>query len=217
LINCVASCKLTRQATRRQPGRLAKLKFSARKTVDPPTTTTTATKRQLTRLTPSHACFMCVQEKKRERYIVHTHTHTQLHRKSHFIFAYEMYLRSAKHNNKHCKYFLCSCYSFSSFTATHTHTYMDTIIFLTRFVCFFFLFFISDVTFYYNTIHYSIAFCFRMHFTLLPLSHPLSLSLSLLFYLFRLVCVTVKYLEDLNWIWFEKCNKFYTNVWHQQS
>lgn len=51
----------------------------------------------------------------------------QVHRKSHSIFAYEMYLRSAKHNNKHCKYFLCSCYFFF---ASHT------IIFLACFVCF---------------------------------------------------------------------------------
>lgn len=98
-------------------------------------------------LTPAHAYLMCGR---------YTHTESesewergkggkQVHRKSHSIFAYEMYLRSAKHNNKHCKYFLCSCYFFF---ASHT------IIFLACFV-----FFhpppstSSGVSFYYYTIY----------------------------------------------------------------
>lgn len=73
----------------------------------------------------------------------------QVHRKSHSIFAYEMYLRSAKHNNKHCKYFLCSCYFFF---ASHT------IIFLACFVCFHSTpspspILSSGVSFYYYTIY----------------------------------------------------------------
>jgi len=47
----------------------------------------------------------------------HTLAFTELHTQSHLIFACEMYLRSTKHNNKHCKYIFPAffpCFFFAS-------------------------------------------------------------------------------------------------------
>lgn len=145
-----------------------------------------------------------------------------MHRKSHSIFAYEMYLRSAKHNNKHCKYFLCSCY-FSFFASNRIHNHFSCF----RFVClpplilslssFSFPLLTVGVSFYYYTILYYIYILFNCSLFLQASLFFLSLFLFLFLFFVSLSAhcatrksafyATIKYLYICNWI-SESATKF---------
>jgi len=91
-------------------------------------------------------------------HVTHTLAFTGLHMESHWIFAWKMYLRSTKHNNKHFKYFFPPHSLLVFFLPAFFLFYLCFMLF--RLHCFLpsvVVYRSASVSFYYYSIYYSIV------------------------------------------------------------